>query len=133
MKKSRKILSLLLAVVMVFGVLTPAMAEDVVTPPTGVIDKNDLEDPDNWTDESTTVVNIYKLQADSYKDGAPWDHTGGKINDTTTLGTNVKGLAGVTFKIYTMKDEDALAAIMTASPGTVADMETYKRIIQVQL
>lgn len=43
---------------------------------------------------------------ESYKAGAPWEHTGGKIADTTKLGTGVEPLKGAKFTFYKIKGID---------------------------
>lgn len=111
MKKTKKILSMFLALVMLVGMALPVFAVDV---PTGTVDANNLQD----TKPTTTTVNIYKLQADSYAEGAPWNHTGGKIDDVTSLGTNVKGLDGVVFTVYKLKTEQDLKALEDAALDT---------------
>lgn len=100
----KKILSLIMALVMIVGVFSPltVLAEltrptDPVIPPTGALNENDL----SATKPDTTEVNIYKLTTkQNYKAGAPWDHTGGKIEDITQLGTDVEYLAGAKFTFY---------------------------------
>lgn len=72
MKTKQRLLSMLVALVMVLGVFAPVLAAEVGEP-TGVI-QNDQLTPTR--PEKTTLV-IHKLQADSYKNDAPWDHTGG--------------------------------------------------------
>lgn len=93
-----------MALVMIVGVFSPltVLAEptrptDPVIPPTGVLNENDL----SATKPDTTEVNIYKLTTkQNYKAGAPWEHTGGKIEDITQLGTDVEYLEGAKFTFY---------------------------------
>lgn len=100
----KKILSLLTAFAMVFGILvapfTTASANNTDEPvgvPTGKLAADQLSE----TKPPVTEVDIYKLTTQqNYKAGAPWEHTGGKIADTTTLGTDVKPLAGAKFTFY---------------------------------
>ena len=95
----KKILSLIMALVMIVGVFSPltALAADEVTVPTGVLNANDL----SATKPDTTEVNIYKLTTkQNYKAGAPWKHTGGKIEDISKLGTDVEYLKGAKFSFY---------------------------------
>ncbi|MDU5570452.1 MAG: SpaA isopeptide-forming pilin-related protein [Peptoniphilus harei] len=95
----KKILSLIMALVMLVGVFSPltALAADEVTVPTGVLNANDL----SATKPDTTEVNIYKLTTkQNYKAGAPWKHTGGKIEDISKLGTDVEYLKGAKFSFY---------------------------------
>lgn len=114
----KKILSLIMALVMLVGVFSPLTAlaaNDAVTVPTGVLNENDL----STTKPEKTEVNIYKLTTkESYKDGAPWDHTGGKIDDITQLGTGVDYLAGAKFTFY--KIEVPVVAGTQKTDGTEA-------------
>lgn len=66
------------------------------------------------TRPDTTTVNIYKLQADSYKDQITANNgiqnvDGEKLNSYETLGTSVKGLEGVQFKRYEVKSTSNLS------------------------
>ena len=105
-----KILSFLTAFAMVFGILvapfTTASADDVtVTPPTGTLTEGQLSE----TKPTTTKVNLYKLTTkEDYAKGAPWKHTGGKIDakDYANLGTGVKPLAGAQFTFYKINVKD---------------------------
>ena len=98
----KKILSLLTAFAMVFGILvapftSASASNDAVTEPTGVLTADQL----SKTKPTETEVAIYKLTTQqNYKDGAPWDHTGGKIDDTKALGQDVKPLEGAKFTFY---------------------------------
>lgn len=100
----KKILSLLTAFAMVFGILvapfTTARADNTDEPvgvPTGTLAADQL----SKTKPPVTEVDIYKLTTQqNYKAGAPWEHTGGKIADTTSLGTDVKPLEGAKFTFY---------------------------------
>lgn len=107
----KKILSLLTAFAMVFGILvapfTTASADNGNEPlevPTGKLDANDLSD----TKPDATEINLYKLTTkQSYKAGAAWEHTGGKIapdtgsdNKYESLGSKVEGLKGAKFTFY---------------------------------
>lgn len=51
---------------------------------------------------TSTTVNVWKLQADSYNDPKQWDHNGGELTKSQKqdLGTNVRGLEGVEFSYY---------------------------------
>lgn len=147
MKRKNTLWSLVLALVMVLGVFAPlsALADTTKVPapavPTGTIKATDLskEKP-----ESTTL-HIYKLQADSYNFGKEGlKHSGGKIetNDQgeypKTFGNNVKGLAGVEFTYYKLKDEAAYKTIkkdtskydtvekMTQNGGSLIDGQATK-------
>ena len=98
----KKILSLIMALVMLVGVFSPltAFADNANTPvevPTGTLAADQL----SATKPDTTEIDIYKLTTkENYKAGAPWEHTGGKIADTSTLGTGVEALAGAKFTFY---------------------------------
>lgn len=126
----KKILSLLTAFAMVFGILvapfTTASADTTDEPvnvPTGKVEESQI----SLTEPKSTTLNLYKLMADSYKDGAPWDHTGGVIDPTTgypNLGKNVKGLKGVEFTYYEVTD--AQLATMLKTPNS------YKTVKQVE-
>ena len=119
----KKLLSLLTAFAMVFGILaapfTNASADNGNEPvevPTGKLDANDLsaEKPKNGTE-----INLYKLTTqESYKAGAAWEHTGGKIADVSKLGTGVKGLKGAKFTFY--KINVKVVADTTKTDGTEA-------------
>lgn len=101
----KKIMSLIMALVMLVGVFSPltALAEGEVTVPTGVLNPKDL----SATKPDKTEIDIYKLTTQqNYKPGAPWQHTGGKIDDTSTLGTEVKPLEGAKFTFYKIKGKD---------------------------
>lgn len=106
----KRFLSLMIALAMMVGVFTPLMtmadnANHPVTVPTGTLDAKDLsaEKPKDGTE-----INLYKLTTkESYKDGAPWEHTGGKIapdtgskNKYESLGKGVEGLKGAKFTFY---------------------------------
>ena len=109
----KKILSLIMALVMLVGVFSPltAFADNanepapVVTPPTGKLTQAQLSEKK----PTTTKVNLYKLTTkEEYAKGAPWKHTGGKIDakDYANLGTGVKALAGAQFTFYKIKGEN---------------------------
>lgn len=135
--KNKKLLSLILALVMMVGVFSPltalAAGEDEGEKPTantvkkedmvGTISSNDVqkEKPDK------TTLTIHKLVADSYNEGVPVDHNGGSLTNEQLgkLGTNVKGLSGVKFTIYKIEKEDDFKTIKEASPKTVEAMKTY--------
>lgn len=107
----KKLLSFLLALVLMVGTITPVMAaNDAVTVPTGKLDEKQLSS----TKPEKTKVNLYKLTTkEDYKAGAPWDHTGGKIapdegteNEYTSLGKEVKALKGAQFTFYKINGKD---------------------------
>ena len=135
--KNKKLLSLILALVMMVGVFSPltalAAGEDEGEKPTantvkkedmvGTINSNDVQKakPDK------TALTIHKLVADSYNGGVPVDHNGGSLTNEQLgkLGTNVKGLSGVKFTIYKIEKEGDFKTIKEASPKTVEAMKTY--------
>ncbi|KGF03412.1 SpaA isopeptide-forming pilin-related protein [Anaerococcus lactolyticus] len=107
----KKILSLLTAFAMVFGILVAPFttasannADEPVEVPTGKLDANDLSE----TKPPVTEIDLYKLVTkESYKKGAAWEHTGGKIapdtgskNKYESLGSKVEGLKGAKFTFY---------------------------------
>ena len=131
----KKILSLIMALVMIVGVLSPltALAADEVTVPTGTLSKDQLQEgkPD------TTEVNIFKLVTkENYKPGAPWKHTGGiiKPEDYVKLGNGVEALGGAQFTFYKINGEnevenEKILELLKANPDkfkTVEQMEALK-------
>lgn len=102
----KKILSLIMALVMLVGVFSPLTAlaaNDAVTEPTGTLSKDQLSE----TKPDTTEVNIYKLVTkENYKAGAPWDHNGGKIDDVASLGKGVEALKGAQFTFYKINGDN---------------------------
>lgn len=124
----KKILSLIMALVMLVGVFSPLTAlaagekvkkEDVK----GTISADDLQ-----KDKPTnTTLTIHKLVADSYNEGVPVDHNGGTLTPEQLgkLGTNVKGLPGVKFTIYKVEKDEDFKTIQDANPKTTEAMKTY--------
>lgn len=127
-----KILSFLTAFAMVFGILVApfvnasAAEGDAVTVPTGKLSADQLSE----TKPATTELVINKLQAKGYKANAPWNHNGGKIEDPTTLGTEVKGLKDVQFTIYKLSDNVDLEKMVAnrASYKTAEDLKNLPDI-----
>ena len=125
----KKLLSFLLALVLMVGTITPVMAaNDEVTVPTGKVEQNQLKD----TKPTETTVNLYKLTTKtSYKANAPWNHTGGKIEDVTILGKDVTTLKGAQFTFYKIKgdndvESEKILELLNANQGsfkTVAQMQ----------
>lgn len=104
MKKTKQIMSMLLAVFMMVMTVVPVMAEETLgAVPTEEFKSNQL----NTEKPKRTTVNIFKLKADRYKENEPRLHTGSKISKITDLGTNVKPLAGVRFTVYKMNGSGA--------------------------
>ena len=110
----KKIMSLIMALVMLVGVFSPLTAfannaNHPVTVPTGKLEASQLYDETKDRKRTTTKVNIYKLTTkENYAKGAPWKHTGGKIDakDYANLGTGVKALAGAQFTFYKINGKD---------------------------
>ena len=126
----KKILSLIMALVMLVGVFSPLTAlaaeDDAVKKEDMVGDLSKIELVDEKPTQ--TKLTIHKLVADSYKKGVPVDHNGGTLDLKTQLsklGENVKPLAGVKFTIYKIDDAKNFETIKTAAPKTVKEMETY--------
>lgn len=119
MKKSKKILSMLLALIMMLGMMMPVFAEDAEDEELKL--EGDLTGLLQDTKPDKTVLVIHKLQADSYNVGEKGiTHNGGVLSDTQLgqLGTNVSELDGVTFKWYKVTEEQL--EIMKNNP------ESYK-------
>lgn len=110
----KKIMSLILALVMILGVAMPVFA--AYEAPKSTIAEGDVSE----TKPTSTTVIVHKLQADSYyaevKNGLK--HDGGQITNLQGLGKNVKELDGVTFTYYKLKDEAQLKEFMDAKPAT---------------
>ncbi len=133
----KKILSLIMALVMLVGVFSPLTAfaggsgtatqnDTPVKKEEMVGDLSKIELIDQKPDK--TKLTIHKLVADSYKKGVPVDHNGGTLDLKTQLsklGENVKPLAGVKFTIYKIDDAKNFETIKNAAPKTVEAMETY--------
>lgn len=128
----KRFLSLIIALAMMVGVFTPLLssaANDEVTVPTGKVEQGQLQD----TKPTETTVNLYKLTTKkSYKAGAPWNHTGGKIDpkEYANLGSGVTALAGAQFTFYKINGEndvenEKILELLKANQGsfkTVAQM-----------
>lgn len=135
--KNKKLMSLLLALVMILGVITPALATGGEPAGTGGTETKEqtaakeaakgVIDPQKvvTTRPESTVVNIFKIRADEYY-GAPWKHNGGKLSegfDITKLGKNVSFLEGVSFKIYRLKGTGTAGAYSDNDYKEIATME----------
>ena len=128
----KRFLSLIIALAMMVGVFTPLLssaANDEVTVPTGKVEQGQLQD----TKPTETTVNLYKLTTKkSYKAGAPWNHTGGKIDpkEYANLGSGVTALAGAQFTFYKINgkndvENEKILELLKANQGsfkTVAQM-----------
>ena len=123
----KKIMSLIMALVMLVGVFSPlsALAAGKVTKDQveGKIESTDLQE----AKPTATNLTIHKLVADGYNEGVPVDHNGGVLDNTKLqkLGTNVKGLPGVKFTIYKIEKAEDFKAIKDAKPATKEAMQTY--------
>ena len=104
----KKIMSLIMALVMLVGVFSPLTAfADTTNEPVGVPTGKLEADQLSATKPPKTEIELYKLTTkESYKAGAPWEHTGGKIADTSKLGTSVEPLKGAKFTFYKIKGKD---------------------------
>lgn len=107
--------------------------------PTGKLDKEQLSP----TKPDTTEIDIYKLVTkENYNEGAPWKHTGGKIDPDaqttdkyTTLGKGVEALKGAKFSFYKINGADdveneKILELLKANSDkfkTVEDMETLMK------
>ncbi|MDU6743481.1 pilin N-terminal domain-containing protein [Peptoniphilus harei] len=128
----KKIMSLIMALVMLVGVFSPLTAlaaNDRVTEPTGTVGKDQLQD----TKPTETTVNLYKLTTKTkYKFDKPLNHTGGKIDpkEYANLGADVEALAGAQFTFYKINGEndvenEKILELLKANQGsfkTVAQM-----------
>ena len=116
-KATNRILSFLTAFAMVIGVLVAPFAN---------ANAAEVEAPDGkiatTTDDipTSTKVNVWKLQADSYKDPKVWDHNGGELTkeQKESLGENVRGLKGVEFSYWKVSAAE-LDKLNTSKPYTV--------------
>ena len=116
-KATNKIMSFLAAFAMVIGVLVAPFAN---------ANAAEVEAPDGkiatTTDDipTSTKVNVWKLQADSYKDPKVWDHNGGELTkeQKESLGENVRGLKGVEFSYWKVSAAE-LDKLNTSKPYTV--------------
>lgn len=102
----KKILSLIMALVMLVGVFSPLTAL-AVTEPTGKVAQNQLQD----TKPEETTVNLYKLTTKTkYNFDKPLKHTGGIIDpkEYANLGKDVTPLAGAQFTFYKINGKDAV-------------------------
>lgn len=132
----KKILSLIMALVMLVGVFSPLTAfaggsgtatqnDTPVKKEDMVGDLKDIKLSD--TKPKSTTLTIHKLVADKYNTGVPVDHNGGTLTpeQLVKLGTNVKGLPGVKFTIYKIDKAEDFTEIKNAKPKTTEAMKTY--------
>lgn len=122
MQKTKKLLSMLLALVMVFAVAAPVFAENDDKPANndqtiGKFKKEDI----SKTKPASTKLYVHKLQSSSFDADLGTSgkkHDGSKLdNDALAeLGKTPKPLNGVKFKYYKI-DDDAKFAEMVKNPG----------------
>lgn len=99
----KKILSLIMALVMLVGVFSPLTALAAVKEPTGKVGQDQLQD----TKPTETTVNLYKLTTKTkYNFDKPLNHTGGQIENLKELGADVTALAGAQFTFYKINGEN---------------------------
>ncbi len=116
-KATNKLMSFLAAFAMVIGVLvapfTSANAAKVEAPD-GKIATTTGDMP------TSTKVNVWKLQADSYNAPQQWNHNGGTLTKEQLgkLGKNVRGLKGVEFSYWKVSAAE-LDKLNTSKPDTV--------------
>ncbi|OFO61420.1 hypothetical protein HMPREF3023_02385 [Peptoniphilus sp. HMSC075B08] len=131
----KKILSLIMALVMLVGVFSPLTAlaaNDAVTEPTGTLGKDQLSE----TKPETTEVNIFKLVTkENYKAGAPWKHNGGKIDDIGSLGSGVEALKGAQFTFYKINgdndvENEKILELLKANPEKFETKEQMDNLIK---
>ena len=124
MKNTKKLLSLVLALVMLLGVVAPlsVFAKGKEGGPVGTIDSKDID----TTKPGSTSVVVHKLQADSYKvPKEGYSHNGGSLDGKlNSLGDNVKELDDVIFTYYKLKDYEQFKTFDSA-PG---DYDTTEKV-----
>lgn len=115
MQKTKKLLSMLLAFVMVFAVAAPVLAAegDAI----GTFAEGDI----STTKPTSTKLYVHKLQSSSFNAALGTlgkAHDGSKLNDDqiAELGKTPKPINGVKFKYYKIED-DAKFAEMVKNPG----------------
>ena len=139
----KKIMSLIMALVMIVGVFSPLTAfadgdgktddaNNGYKKPTSTIAESDVQKdkPDS------TNVTVHKLQADSYH--TPLypkgiEHDGGKIDDLSGIGSNVSELDGVKFTVYKLKDAAQLKTFIDSptSYDTTDEVEAVAGVTKV--
>lgn len=131
----KKILSLIMALVMIVGVFSPltAFADTNKTPREGTASTSTFTADDISTtyptDGKTTLI-IHKLQSSSFTVAKPGQtHDGGKLSNEAieALGKTPKGLNGVEFKYYKIEDKD-----IEKFRTMVDDPDSYKTPAQVE-
>lgn len=114
----KKILSLIMALVMLVGVFSPLTALAAEGDAIGTFTKDDI----SKTKPTSTKLYVHKLQASSYNAEVGTKgkaHDGSKLSDDqiTALGKTPKPINGVIFKYYKI-DDDAKFAEMVKNPGS---------------
>lgn len=114
----KKILSLIMALVMIVGVFSPLTALAAEGDAIGTFTKEDI----SKTKPTSTKLYVHKLQASSYNSDVGTKgkaHDGSKLSDTQIgeLGKTPKPINGVKFKYYKIED-DAKFAEMVKDPGS---------------
>ncbi len=148
----KKILSLLTAFAMVFGILvapfTTASANNVNEPgapdkeaPAGLtstIDNSDLvdiKDKYDTTETYSTELNIHKIVSESFGNNFPFKHDGGKIElenlKTLNDGKEVKALPGVEFTYYKVAKPELLDK-MIKNPTSYETKEQMDALVNNQ-
>lgn len=110
MKKTKQIMSLLLAVFMMVMTVVPVMAAEV-NPLDSVV--GEIKEGDLTKEKEDTELVIHKLKAEKYDEKISTGekggikHNGGLLSQEmlNKLGTNVKELDDVTFSYYLVKDQ----------------------------
>ena len=149
----KKILSLIMALVMIVGIFSPltAFADNANEPGmpntpvgdkekpeslTSTIDPNNLKDIKDLYDSKetfSTEVNIHKLVSESFGTNFPFKHDGGKIElkDLTTAngGKEVKALPGVEFTYYKVSKPELLDK-MVKNPSSYETKEQMEALTQ---
>lgn len=114
----KKILSLIMALVMLVGVFSPLTALAAEGDAIGTFAKEDISE----TKPTRTKLYVHKLQASSYNADVATNgkaHDGSKLSDDqiTALGKTPKPINGVKFKYYKIDDEEKFAN-MVKNPGS---------------
>lgn len=110
MKKTKQIMSLLLAVFMMVMTVVPVMAAEVNPLDS---EESDIKEGDLTKEKDDTELVIHKLKAEKYDEKISTGekggikHNGGLLSQKmlNKLGTNVKELDDVTFSYYLVKDQ----------------------------
>lgn len=115
----KKIMSLIMALVMIVGVFSPLTALAAEGDQIGTFTKDDISATEKPT---STKLYVHKLQASSYSEDVGTKgkaHDGSKLSDTqiAALGKTPKPINGVKFKYYKI-DDDAKFAEMVKNPGS---------------